>query len=113
MSAIEEAFKGFTEREDIAIILINQYVRIESTGSQKYRCRQVHFETMCLTMCIDFFLSITSLRKIADKIRPTISKFKAAVPAILEIPSKEHPYDPSKDAILQRVRGLVGSSNGG
>lgn len=50
------------------------------------------------------------LVKIADKIRPTVSKFNMAVPAILEIPSKEHPYDPSKDSILQRVRGMLGSS---
>lgn len=29
--AIEDAFKRFTEREDIAIVLINQYVRGLST----------------------------------------------------------------------------------
>lgn len=69
--AIEEAFKRFTEREDIAILLINQYI--------------------------------------ADKIRPAVSKFTAAVPAILEIPSKEHPYNPAKDSILQRVRGMLGA----
>lgn len=69
--AIEQRFKEFTEREDIAIVLINQYI--------------------------------------ADRIRPTIAKFSNAVPAILEIPSKEHPYNPSKDSILQRVRGMLGS----
>lgn len=71
--AIEDAFKRFTERDDVAIVLINQYI--------------------------------------ADKIRPAVSKFNSAVPAILEIPSKEHPYDPSKDSILQRVRGMLGSSS--
>lgn len=30
-----------------------------------------------------------------------------AFPAILEIPSKEHPYDPNKDSILQRVKLMV------
>lgn len=30
--AIEDAFKRFTEREDIAILLINQYVRGQSAG---------------------------------------------------------------------------------
>lgn len=28
------------------------------------------------------------------------------IPAILEIPSKDTPYDPSKDSILSRVRGM-------
>lgn len=69
--AIEDAFKRFTERDDIAIVLINQYI--------------------------------------ADRIRPAVMKFDQAVPAILEIPSKEHPYDPAKDSILQRVRGMLGS----
>ncbi|CAN8066444.1 unnamed protein product [Agarophyton chilense] len=72
VQAVEEAFKRFTEREDVAILLINQYI--------------------------------------ADKIRSTVSKFKKPVPAVLEIPSKEHPYDPSKDSILQRVRGMLGSA---
>lgn len=52
---------------------------------------------------------VDNYAQIADKIRPAIAKFEAAVPAILEIPSKEHPYDPSKDSILQRVRGMLGT----
>lgn len=71
MQAIEEAFKKFTERDDIGIILINQFI--------------------------------------ADKIRPTISKWNQPMPAILEIPSKEHPYNPNNDSILQRVRGMLGA----
>ncbi|OBT49828.1 V-type proton ATPase subunit F [Pseudogymnoascus sp. 24MN13] len=31
-----------------------------------------------------------------------------ALPAVLEIPSKEHPYDPEKDSVLRRVRRLFG-----
>lgn len=27
-----------------------------------------------------------------------------AIPAVLEIPSKHHPYDPSKDSILRRAK---------
>ena len=30
------------------------------------------------------------------------------IPALLEIPSKEHPYDASKDSILSRVAGMLG-----
>mmetsp|Transcript_21949 Transcript_21949/g.53624 ORF Transcript_21949/g.53624 Transcript_21949/m.53624 type:complete len:193 (-) Transcript_21949:50-628(-) len=68
---IEEAFQKMTERDDVAIVLINQFI--------------------------------------ANKIRHLVAAYKAPVPAILEIPSKEHPYDPSKDSILQRVRGMLGS----
>lgn len=57
-----------------------------------------------------WFNNIFRVIQIADKIRPAISKFHAAVPAVLEIPSKEHPYDSSKDSILQRVRGMLGPS---
>jgi V-type H+-transporting ATPase subunit F len=30
------------------------------------------------------------------------------IPAILEIPSKEHPYDASKDSIMTRVKIMFG-----
>ncbi|KAK2462037.1 hypothetical protein APHAL10511_006500 [Amanita phalloides] len=70
VSAIEAAFQEFTERRDIAILLINQHV--------------------------------------AEKIRPTVDKYQQAFPAVLEIPSKDHPYDPSKDSVLKRVQRLVG-----
>ena len=93
--AIEEAFKKFVERDDIAILLINQYV--------------------CSILALAGYLRqpSNSLRdaQIADKIRAVISKFNEPMPAILEIPSKEHPYDPNKDYILQRVRGMLGSSS--
>jgi V-type H+-transporting ATPase subunit F len=64
--------------------------------------------------------------KIAEKIRPTVDKYQQAFPALLEIPSKDHPYgmvmvlltsptpfsyfelDPSKDSVLKRVQKLVG-----
>lgn len=45
---------------------------------------------------------------IAEKIRPTVDKYHQTFPTILEIPSKDHPYDPSKDSILKRVQKLVG-----
>ena len=37
-------------------------------------------------------------------IRGTVDGHDKSVPAILEIPSKEHPYDASKDSILRRAR---------
>ena len=36
-------------------------------------------------------------------IRPTVDGFTQKSPAILEIPSKEHPYDPEQDAIHRRT----------
>lgn len=67
---IESAFQEFTERKDIAILLINQHI--------------------------------------AEKIRPTIDRYPQVFPTILEIPSKDHPYDPTKDSILKRVQKLFG-----
>ncbi|ODV76652.1 vacuolar H-ATPase 14 kDa subunit of the catalytic sector [Suhomyces tanzawaensis NRRL Y-17324] len=68
---IEEAFEKFTsERDDIAILLINQHL--------------------------------------ADLIRYKVDNYTKAFPAILEIPSKDHPYDPEKDSILKKVRRLFG-----
>ena len=71
MEDIDEAFENFTkERDDIAILLINQHL--------------------------------------ADLIRYKVDSYTNAFPAILEIPSKDHPYDPEKDSILKRVRRLFG-----
>ncbi|KAF3994161.1 hypothetical protein FT663_00131 [Candidozyma haemuli var. vulneris] len=68
---VEEAFDRFTsERNDIAILLINQHI--------------------------------------ADLIRFKVDGYTNAFPAILEIPSKDHPYDPEKDSILKKVRRLFG-----
>ncbi|KAF2455203.1 V-type proton ATPase subunit F [Lineolata rhizophorae] len=69
-AAIEEAFERFTERKDIAIVLINQHI--------------------------------------AERIRFRVDNYTAAFPSLLEIPSKDHPYDPEKDSVLRRVRRLFG-----
>ncbi|CAI4476715.1 BDM_1a_G0020530.mRNA.1.CDS.1 [Saccharomyces cerevisiae] len=45
---------------------------------------------------------------IAEDIRARVDSFTNAFPAILEIPSKDHPYDPEKDSVLKRVRKLFG-----
>lgn len=47
---------------------------------------------------------------LADLIRLEVDSFTAPFPAILEIPSKDHPYDPEKDSVLRRVRRLFGDS---
>ena len=45
-------------------------------------------------------------QNVAELVRTTIDNHTAPVPAILEIPSKDHPYDPSKDSILRRAKGM-------
>ncbi|KAK4993576.1 H(+)-transporting V1 sector ATPase subunit F [Elasticomyces elasticus] len=45
---------------------------------------------------------------VADKIRPRVDEYKEAFPSLLEIPSKDHPYDPEKDSVMKRVRKLFG-----
>ncbi|KAH7927362.1 vacuolar ATP synthase [Leucogyrophana mollusca] len=70
VSTIESAFQEFTERKDVAILLINQHI--------------------------------------AEKIRPTVDRYQQAFPTLVEIPSKDHPYDPSKDSVLKRVQKLFG-----
>lgn len=37
-------------------------------------------------------------------IRHVIDNHTQPIPAVLEIPSKDHPYDASKDSILRRAR---------
>ena len=46
--------------------------------------------------------------QVAEQIRDEVDKFQEAFPAVLEIPSKDHPYDPEKDSVLRRVRRLFG-----
>ncbi|RWR96074.1 V-type proton ATPase subunit F [Cinnamomum micranthum f. kanehirae] len=70
---IEDAFKEFTTKEDIAIVLISQYV--------------------------------------ANMIRFLVDSYNNPVPAILEIPSKDHPYDPTHDSVLSRVRYLFNTES--
>ncbi|WOK94860.1 V-type proton ATPase subunit F [Canna indica] len=73
VKTIEDAFKEFTSREDIAVVLISQYV--------------------------------------ANMIRFLVDSYNKPVPAILEIPSKDHPYDPAQDSVLSRVRYLFSSES--
>eukprot|EP00246_Nothoceros_aenigmaticus_P017464 TRINITY_DN8525_c0_g1_i1.p1 TRINITY_DN8525_c0_g1~~TRINITY_DN8525_c0_g1_i1.p1 ORF type:complete len:130 (+),score=15.92 TRINITY_DN8525_c0_g1_i1:71-460(+) len=71
LRAIEDAFKEFTTRDDIAIVLISQYI--------------------------------------ANMIRFVIDSYNKPLPAILEIPSKDHPYDAAQDSILSRVKHMFSS----
>lgn len=43
-------------------------------------------------------------QNVAEIIRHIIDNHTSPVPAVLEIPSKDHPYDATKDSILRRAR---------
>jgi len=45
-------------------------------------------------------------QNVAEQVRYVLDAHTAAIPAILEIPSKDCPYDPTKDSILRRAKGL-------
>jgi vacuolar-type H+-ATPase subunit F/Vma7 len=81
-STIESAFQDFTERKDIAILLINQHVRVCTSS--------VESSGHALTLPLTSQLCLHS--QIAEKIRSTVDKYTQAFPALLEIPSKDHPY---------------------
>lgn len=72
LKQIETAYKEFTTREDVAVILISQYV--------------------------------------ANMIRHVIDAHTKPVPATLEIPSKDCPYDPTQDSVLARVQFMFGAA---
>merc|ERR1711879_213420 len=45
---------------------------------------------------------------VANEIRPLLDAYDQIIPAILEIPSKDHPYDKAKDSLMNRVKRLTG-----
>ena len=49
--------------------------------------------------------------QIANDIRQLLHGYTKAIPTILEIPSKDQPYNPDKDYIMQRVNLMLGGSS--
>jgi V-type H+-transporting ATPase subunit F len=45
---------------------------------------------------------------VANDIRHVLKDYNHTIPTVLEIPSKEHPYDPEQDYIMQRVNMFLG-----
>ncbi|KAK7084151.1 V-type proton ATPase subunit F [Halocaridina rubra] len=51
-------------------------------------------------------------QNIAEQIRHVIDTDNDnPLPAVLEIPSKDHPYDPTKDSVLRRAKGLYSAED--
>ena len=44
---------------------------------------------------------------IAEIVRNQIAEHEAVIPTIMEIPAKDHPYDPEKDTILYRAARIL------
>ena len=53
---------------------------------------------------IIYIWQVIGALQVAEMIRHVIDRYTQTIPAILEIPSKEHPYDASKDSILRRAK---------
>uniref|UniRef100_A0A7S3R652 V-type proton ATPase subunit F n=1 Tax=Dunaliella tertiolecta TaxID=3047 RepID=A0A7S3R652_DUNTE len=49
-------------------------------------------------------------QNVASMIRHAIEQHTKAVPSVLEIPSKDHPYEPSQDSLLTRVKHILGAT---
>lgn len=66
-----------------------------------------HICAFSFSLLLSLSLSVC-LRQVAEDIRPLINEVHQTIPTILEIPSKDHPYDEAKDPIMQRVSKLLG-----
>lgn len=49
--------------------------------------------------------------QVANMIRFLVDSYNKPIPAILEIPSKDHPYDPTQDSVLSRVKYLFSAES--
>ena len=45
---------------------------------------------------------------VANDVRHLLNDYNQTIPTILEIPSKDHPYDPEQDFIMERVNLMLG-----
>ena len=48
---------------------------------------------------------------IANNMRHVLKDYNQTIPTVLEIPSKDHPYDPEQDYIMQRVNMFISGGN--
>jgi len=68
-------------------------------------------ETLKLFIKRDDIDIILINQHVAEMVRHLIDAHSAPVPAILEIPSKDAPYDPNKDSILRRAKGMFSAED--
>ncbi len=105
---IEETFKGLTERSDIGIILINQSVSTH-TFTRSHLSPSTNHAHSSLLLSSPLCESLPPTQ-IANDIRGLLRDYHKPIPTILEIPSKDAPYDPEQDSVMHRVNMMLGSS---
>lgn len=54
---------------------------------------------------------ILIVQNVADMIRHLVDAHTNPIPAVLEIPSKDKPYDPEKDSVLNKAKGLFSAED--
>lgn len=52
-------------------------------------------------------------QNVAERVRNIIIEHSKIIPTILEIPSKDNPYDPEKDTIVTRAAAILWGSDSG
>ena len=80
-------------------------------------------QSICKSIIFFSFTFATSIRcntkksglswskQVANMIRFVVDSYNKPIPAILEIPSKDHPYDPAHDSVLSRVKYLFSAES--
>lgn len=63
--------------------------------------------TLCFIK-LSLIPSLHFLPQIANDIRHLIRDYNKMIPTLLEIPSKDHAYDPEQDSIMTRVNMILG-----
>eukprot|EP00461_Guttulinopsis_vulgaris_P001241 UN01241 len=63
-----------------------------------------------LTQRPDISLILVS-QTVAEQIRSTLDQYNEPMPTVLEIPSKENPYDGNKDPLMQRINKMLGQAD--
>ena len=137
---IDECFKGFLQREDVAIILINQVSittafllhcyciatalllsvlelqmverskELDQRNGHESRPSGCSYSVFCA--CFKgASLCPSHAQNVAELIRPSLDAHVNPIPTVLEIPSKDHPYDASKDSILRRAKGMFSAED--
>ncbi|CAH7681982.1 vacuolar ATP synthase subunit F [Phakopsora pachyrhizi] len=103
------------DEDSITGLLLAGTGNIDSTGKKNFFTVDSKTEVTAIQKAFEDFTSqrddiaiVLINQHVADKIRPLVDKYEAAFPALLEIPSKDHPYDPEKDSVLKRVKKIFG-----
>ncbi|KAK4552123.1 H(+)-transporting V1 sector ATPase subunit F [Recurvomyces mirabilis] len=105
---------AYKDREFLAVIG-DEHVTEPPDSQKNFLVVDQRTETSTIEGAFDAFtkkrkdIAIVLINQhVADKIRGQVDAYTEAFPSVLEIPSKDHPYDPEKDSVMKRVRKLFG-----